>query len=67
MDLPIRCRCGHAIPDHASHCRVSDCSCKRDRFDALESALDIVAEHRSTRPDVHRLRLRLARTEPVEA
>jgi hypothetical protein len=48
MDL-VRCRCGHSIPDHTYNCRQPGCTCRRDRFGALESGLDLVAEARYAR------------------
>jgi hypothetical protein len=66
MGLMVRCRCGHAIHEHATQCRIPDCGCMRDRFDALECALDLVAEQRRP-PDVHRLRLVAGGREAVEA
>jgi hypothetical protein len=59
MEYPRHCICGHAVGEHEDRCDVATCGCRRDRFYALESALDLAAEERLTQANAapHRLRL----------
>jgi hypothetical protein len=58
VDITRRCCCGHSVIEHGERCSFEGCGCRRDRFDALESALDLAAEERLAQAaPPHRLRL----------
>ena len=45
MENLVRCGCGHTVDEHGgTGCKQAPCICRRDRFDALESALNEAAE-----------------------
>lgn len=44
----LLCGCGHSVPQHDRVCRSTDCDCRRDRFGALERALDLAARQSNT-------------------